>query len=143
MKLVEINRHPNDRQLKQFATATVFFLPWIGWLASGKPRTVAAANLTLLSGLFAVGLAVALVGLIKPKVLQPVFIGMSLVTLPIGLMAGEAVLLVIFYGVFTPIGLLFRLIGRDALQRRSDHGAKSYWQPKRQPDNAARYYRQF
>ena len=143
MKLIDINRDPTDRQLKQFGVAALVFLPLIGWLATGKPRTIGAANLPLLGGLAAVGLAIAVLAFVKPKTIRPVFIGASLATLPIGLVVGEAVLLLIFYGLFTPIGLLFRLIGRDALQRRLDPSAKTYWQPKRQPDSAARYYRQF
>jgi hypothetical protein len=143
MKLIDINRHPTDRQLKQFGIAALLFLPLIGWLATGKPRTLAAANLPLLGSLAAVGLVFALLAFLKPRALQPVFVGASLVTLPIGLVVGEVVLLVIFFGLFTPMGLLFRLLGRDALQRRLDRGAKTYWQPKRQPDSPARYYQQF
>ena len=143
MKLIDINRNPTDRQLKQFAVAALIFLPLIGWLATGKPRTIEAANLPLLGGLAAIGLASAVLGFIKPKALRPVFVGASLITLPIGLVVGEAVLLVIFFGLFTPMGLLFRLIGRDALQRKLERRATTYWQSKRQPDSPARYYRQF
>ena len=143
MKLIDINRNPTDRQLKQFGVAALIFLPLIGWLATVKPLMIEAANLPLLGGLAAVGLALAVLGFLKPRALEPVFVGASLVTLPIGLVVGEAVLLVIFYGLFAPMGLVFRLIGRDALQRQLDRGAKSYWQSKRQPDSPARYYRQF
>ena len=143
MKLIDINRNPTDRQLQQFGVAALIFLPLIGWLATGKPRTIEAANLPLLGGLAAVGLVLAVLGFIKPKALGPVFVGASLITLPIGLVVGEAVLLVIFYGLFAPMGLVFRLIGRDALQRRLDRGVTTYWQNKRQPDSPARYYRQF
>jgi hypothetical protein len=143
MKLIDINRNPTDRQLRQFAAATIVFLPFIGWLATGRPRTFSAANLPLLGGLAAIALALAVLGFVKPKAMRPVFIGASLVTLPIGLVVGEAVLIVIFFGLMAPMGLVFRLIGRDALQRRIDRGAASYWQPKRQPDSPTRYFRQF
>jgi hypothetical protein len=143
MKLIEINRNPTNRQLRQFGVAALLFLPLIGWLSTGKPRTLAAVNLPLLGSLAAMGLAMALLGFIKPKALQPVFVGASLVTLPIGLVVGEVVLLILFFGLFAPMGLLFRLIGRDALQRRLERDAKTYWQRKRQPDSPARYYQQF
>jgi hypothetical protein len=32
-----------------------------------------------------------------------------------------------FYGVFTPVGALMRRFGRDAMNRRFDGSAKSYW----------------
>ena len=143
MKLIDINRDPTNRQLRQFGVTALIFLPLIGWVATGKPRTGEAVNFPLLGSLAAAGLLLAVLGFLKPKLLQPLFVGASLLTLPIGLVVGEAVLLVIFFGLFAPMGLLFRLIGRDALQRRLDRGAKTYWQRKRQPASAARYYQQF
>lgn len=143
MSLIEFNRNPTDRQLRQFGVAGLVFLPFIGWLATGKPRSLASANLSLMGGLALIGVLIAIIGFIRPKVLRPVFVGASLITLPIGLIVGEAVLLVVFYGLFAPLGLFFRLIGRDALQRKIERGATTYWQPKQQPDSLARYYRQF
>jgi hypothetical protein len=34
---------------------------------------------------------------------------------------------VLFWGVFTPMGLLMRATGRDPLRLRFDRSAKSYW----------------
>jgi len=143
MKLVELNWNPTPRQLKQFGVAAAIFFPLIGWLATGKPRALAEASLPLLGGLAIAGLALAIVALLKPAVIRPLFIGVSLVTLPIGLVVGELVLLVVFFGVFLPIGLVMRIVGRDALQRQLDKSAKSYWQPKAQPTSPARYFQQF
>lgn len=143
MSLIENNRHPTERQLKQFGAAALLFLPFVGWLATGKPRTVEAANLPVLGGLILAGLIIAGLGFTRPQILRPLFVGASLLTLPIGLVVGEVVLLILFYGLFAPLGLLFRVIGRDALQRRLDRSAKTYWQTKRQPEDRTRYYRQF
>jgi len=143
MKLIELNWNPTPRQLKQFGVGALIFLPLIGWLATGKPRSLADANVPVLGGLAVVGLAIAIAALVKPGVIKPLFIGVSLITLPIGLAVGEVVLLAVFFGVFLPIGLVMRLIGRDALQRKLDPGAKSYWQPKAQPSSSARYFQQF
>lgn len=43
------------------------------------------------------------------------------------------VLGVIFYGVFTPIAWGMRLAGRDALKRRWDAEASTYWQDRDPP----------
>ena len=48
-----------------------------------------------------------------------------------------------FYGLFTPIGLVFRLIGRDPLQRARRPGSESYWTPKPAPADLRRYFKQF
>ena len=39
----------------------------------------------------------------------------------------------VFYTLFTAIGLVLRLLGRDPLQRRWETGRSSYWQPRSQP----------
>jgi hypothetical protein len=52
-------------------------------------------------------------------------------------------LLVVYYLVLTPIGLLMRLIGYDPLQRRFDRSAQSYWTPHDPAADDARYFKQF
>lgn len=37
------------------------------------------------------------------------------------------VLGVIFYGVFTPVALVMRMAGRDAMKRRFEPAARTYW----------------
>ena len=54
---------------------------------------------------------------------------------------GEIALLVIYFGVFLPMALLFRLLKRDALQLQRDPRAATYWQTKKQPTHVASYYR--
>ena len=46
-------------------------------------------------------------------------------------LAGDAA--VMYFGLFTPIGLVFRLIGRDPLHRARRPGVESYWTPKPAP----------
>jgi hypothetical protein len=79
---------------------------------------------------------------VLPKALKPLFVALSLAATPIGIVIGEVAMLLVYFGVFLPIGLLFRLKGRDALERNIDRSAKSYFRPKRQPADPAHYYRQ-
>jgi hypothetical protein len=37
------------------------------------------------------------------------------------------VLGVMFFGIFTPVAFLMRLVGRDAMARKFDTSARSYW----------------
>ena len=55
---------------------------------------------------------------------------------------GELGMLCVYFGVFLPIGIIFRLMRRDALQLKTARSSTSYWQPKSQPRDATRYYRQ-
>ena len=46
------------------------------------------------------------------------------------------VLGIIFYGVFTPIGLVMRMAGRDIMKRRFEPGAPTYWVERDPPGPA-------
>ena len=65
------------------------------------------------------GLLLGAAGALKPSLMRPVFVASMIVTFPIGWTVSQAILLVLFYGIFTPLALVFRLIGRDALARRA------------------------
>jgi hypothetical protein len=45
--------------------------------------------------------------------------------------------------VITPVGLIFRLLGKDPLTRRFDPRASTYWVKHEEPGNVERYFRQF
>src|SRR5262245_44941360 len=43
------------------------------------------------------------------------------------------VLGVLFFGVFTPVGLVMRALHRDPMRRKWDDGARSYWMTRDPP----------
>ena len=43
---------------------------------------------------------------------------------------------VIFFGVFTPVGVVMRAFGRDAMKRRFEPKAPSYWERRDPPGPA-------
>ena len=134
MKLLEFNWNPTDRQLRQFGVIALVFLPLVGWLwgASGN----------VLAGLAIGGALLAVAGSVVPKALKPVFVILMLVAAPIGLIVGEVAMLLIYFGMFLPLGLFFRIIRRDALALKLGRDTNSYWSAKKQPSSAASYYRQ-
>ena len=135
MKLVEINWSPSARQLRQFGLICLFALPAVGWLWSASSRT-----LTWLSG---IGAVMAVLGLGAPRALKPAFIGLMLLALPVGMVVSELAMILIYFGVFLPIGLCFKLMRRDALNRSLQPESGSYWSEKKAPANLSSYYRQW
>jgi hypothetical protein len=65
------------------------------------------------------------------------------VTFPIGWTGSRLLLACLYYGIFTPVGLIFKLIGRDALARRSRPGQLTYWESKPMSADMRSYLRQF
>jgi hypothetical protein len=58
-----------------------------------------------------------------------------------GRVVSPVVLGIIFFGVFTPVGLAMRLFGRDAMARQFDRRLNSYWVNREPPGPAEDSYR--
>ncbi len=138
MALNTINWKPDSKQLSQFSEFGMFIL---GLLAA--PLMIYQGHMQVATGLWLAAIALRLVGLAKPEWLHWPFVVLTVVTWPIGWVISHAALALIYYGVFTPMALVFRLIGRDALERKLDPQAASYWEAYNPDRGAARYLRQF
>jgi hypothetical protein len=134
MKLIEINWTPPNRQLRQFAVICLFVLPLLGWFWGGGYQVV--------GGLAGLGALIAVMGVAMPQSVKPIFVALTIVTAPIGMVLGELAMGLIYYGVFLPIGVIFRLQKRDRLKRTMNPNTPSYWQKKKPPKDVASYYRQ-
>lgn len=75
---------------------------------------------------YGVGLIVFLVGLVLPILLKPVFILFSYIGFVLGWFMTRVILSVLFYLVFTTIGLILRLFGKHFLNIKFDKKADSY-----------------
>ncbi len=130
-RLIDIDWQPSDRKCRQFAAGLVVVLMLGIWL-SILPGAV----------LYTVPIIVAISWLL-PRALVPLYIAVTVVTLPIGMVLGEVALIAIYFVVFVPIGCLFRLMKRDALQRTIDRSRLSYWEecaPEREKRDYLRRY---
>ncbi len=136
--MIDIIWKPTDRQLRQFAVAFLVAAGVVGallWWRIGENRVSPV--------LWGLGPVVALVGLLVPRAIRWLFLALSLAAFPIGMVIGFVLLALTYYLVVTPIGLVFRLIGRDPLERSIDRKAATYW--VRRPPRPApkRYFQQF
>src|SRR5271157_5856901 len=107
------------------------------WEGIVREHTNLAATLTVLA------LAVGPSGIIWPQAMRPIYVAWMVLAFPIGWTISQIILALMFYGLFTPIGLIFRIIGRDPLHRARQPGLESYWSPKTTPADPRRYFRQF
>lgn len=134
MSFVELNWTPSRRQLRQFALICFIAIPGVAWFWGATETPLAIAAIA--------GTTIAALGWAKPEAVKPVFLILSLVAIPIGWVVGEIAMLLIYFAVFLPFALAFRLMRRDALQREMRRQASSYWTPKKAPSSVASYYRQ-
>jgi len=87
------------------------------------------------------GVGIFLLGSVVPAAVRPLYRFLSLVGLPVGWLVSEAFLRLVFYGVLTPLGLLFRMVGRDPL-RLKRRSVPTYWREKKQNPGPSSYFRQ-
>jgi hypothetical protein len=92
-------------------------------------------------GLWIVGSVLAVAGLISPPVIRPVYAILLRLTYPIGFVLSYAMLFVVYFFIFTPIGALVRLF-HDPMSRKLDRAAATYW-TAHESDPMDRYFRQF
>ncbi|HUT88042.1 MAG TPA: SxtJ family membrane protein [Thermoguttaceae bacterium] len=137
MSIIRINRDPTRLQLFVFGLAWLLFFGVVGALVWGR----GGASLVAL-GMGAAAVIVPLVGMVCPRFLRMVYLGMAYAAFPIGFVVSHLLLAVVYYLVLTPTGLLMRAFGHDPMGRRFDPGASSYWVPRKGPPSADRYFRQ-
>lgn len=146
-KIIEINLNPDDRTLRHFGWialagfSLLALLAWKAWLvfASGLGQTRPAV-----SGAFLVlGVLSAFFSIAVPKANRPLYVLLTLLSYPIGFVVSHVIMLALFYGLLTPVGLLFRLLGRDPLQRRFEPDSTSYWVAARDRRPVDSYFKQF
>jgi len=137
MRWSDIPFQPSIRTLRQFAVLwVVFFLATAGWQWFFRNNHTAAFVLAAVS-------VVGLWGCWRPGDLRPVFVGWMVLAFPIGWAVSLVMMAVLFFGIFTPIALFFRLTGRDFLHLKRDPAAETYWEPMALNADPKSYLNQF
>jgi hypothetical protein len=133
----DIPFHPSKTTLRQFAVlCVVIFGGMAGWQWFHNENRIAGS-------IFTVAAAIGLWGCWRPADLRPIFVGWMVLAFPIGWTVSLVVLAVLFFGVFTPLALVFRLSGRDYLRLRREPDADSYWEPLTLNRDPKSYLNQF
>ncbi len=139
MAVIEINRHPSNRELRQFGA--------IGWPifcgVLGAWRAYYSGDWTLAGIVWSLGVPGAVIGWLRPAWVRPVYVGWMYAVFPIGWTVSHLVLAVIYFLILTPIGLVVRWFRPDPLGMKLDRKRDTYWVPHEPGRDPERYFRQF
>jgi hypothetical protein len=138
MALISINSNPSDGDLRQFGC--LWFPLFAGIFGAVLWKNGSPNAAYMFWGAAAVS---EIIGWIAPNAIKPFFVGSMYATFPIGWVVSHVLLLIAYYLVLTPIGLLMRLFGYDPMQRKLDKPAKSYWIAREPVVNSKRYFKQY
>ncbi|MBJ18095.1 MAG: hypothetical protein GY910_24730 [bacterium] len=147
-KMIKIDWRPDARTLRQFGFIALFgfsclaAIAWVevlvfsgGWL--GESRPIVAGAFVLLAGIS------TLFSLVAPRANLPIYVGLTILAYPIGFVLSYLIMGLLFFGMITPLGLVFRLIGKDPLNRCFESDRQSYWSDPRPRRGKESYFRQF
>jgi hypothetical protein len=140
MALIEINRDPPLKELRKFGL--IWFPLFCGVL--GTVLWHKTGILPLAIAIYCLAPPTFLLGLLAPRAVKPIFVGLTYLTFPIGWTISHIMLGVIYFGIMTPIGLLLRLSGKDPLRRKVSPDAKTHWLTREDDgSDTSKYFRQF
>ncbi len=139
MALLKINWHPTRKELGDFGKIALIATVLISLLLWGIKGVGFKWTLPIL----AVGLIIFVASKTSEKLTRTIYLGLTMLTLPIGFVVSFILLAAFYYLVITPIGLVFRLMRRDLLCRKFDKTTNSYWLRRKPTETIDRYFRQF
>lgn len=73
------------------------------------------------------GLGLGVLGLILPQLLRPFYYFWMALAVLMGFVMTRVILTLLYFGLFTPIAILVRLLGKDLLEERWNKNAETYW----------------
>jgi hypothetical protein len=133
----EINKNPSRKELFKFGVAFLVGMAAIGLLYHFVIHREEVARVVWITG----G-AVFLLSFIKPiaRILYIFWMGLGIT---IGLITSPIILVIVYLFLITPVGLLFKLLRRDAMRRKLQPEALSYWEKYDESEDPATYMKQF
>jgi predicted membrane protein len=139
MALVDINFNPTKKDIRVFGIAiAVIGLAFVSIFHFIKHASPTVSLWILISAL-----AASLLCLILPQAGKYIFITLSLITFPIGFAVNFIIMAIFFFVLLTPLALIQRIFGRDALGKKFNPDAETYFLKHAMPKNCDRYFRQF
>jgi len=81
-------------------------------------------------------------GITVPSLLKPLHKVWMAMSILMGWLMTRVILIILFYGILTPIGLIARLCGKDFLDIQLNKNAPSYWVARVKPRHDKKSYEQ-
>jgi hypothetical protein len=139
MSLIEINFRPEKKQLRSFGIIALIACALIfAFLLLYKKVAFPLSAVPLF-----IGIIIFFSSLFSYRLTRLFYLALMFFALPFGLVISFLLMTAFYLLIITPMALLFRIIGRDALHRSFDKKEQTYWIAHKQCDSNERYFRQF
>lgn len=139
MAMIHLDTNPSEKKLRQFGNIAPIMLLLIACILRWRFDLPLPAMATMC----AVGVMIFFASRLSAKLVRPIYLVLILIGFPIGWVISHLVMLLFYFGLITPIALVFRLMNRDAFHRNWDPESESYWTEHQKNDSVNRYFKQF
>lgn len=112
--------HGTKAELRKFGLTIGIFLLFIAGFLFWKGRPSFPYFAYTGGGFVLLGLAV-------PMVLKPIYKVWMSFAVVMGFVMTRVILTVLYFGLFTPIALITKILGKDLLEEQWDKNATTYW----------------
>lgn len=135
----ELNTRPSPSELRKFG---VIFLGGMAVMGLVFWQLLDGGSLDRAKYLWIVGAAVFVLAFIPPigRILYILWMGLGMT---IGLFTSPVIMFVLYILLIVPVGLIFKITGRDLMRRKLDGKVDSYWEDYPRAEDPARYVKQF
>lgn len=113
--------HLDKKSLRKFGITMAVACLVIAVLIFVKHRHIMIPVILVSAGFFATGL-------LTPFLLKPLYCLWMRLAFVLSWVNTRIILLLVFFLIFTPIGLVLKLLRKDLLDRKIDKDKDSYWQ---------------
>ena len=138
MAMIEIKSDPSRRELNWFGLLMALFFAIVGAILLWQFDAQATAFV-----LWIVAAALTILYYVIPPIRRPMYLAWMYAAFPLGWVISHVLMAVIYYLVFTPTGLIMRIVGYDPMHRKFDPDAPTYWVEHKPGGDPERYFRQF
>jgi len=137
--MIEVKKEFSDLELLLFGPIFALFTGLIGWLILMGWFELYQTTYWL----WAISALLIAVYYVVPAWRRPIFRTWLLSVFPMGWVVLHALLSILFYLLFTPMGLAMRLFGYDPMRRHLNPESQSYWIERPKARDPKDYLRQF
>jgi hypothetical protein len=135
----ELNTNPSFADRRNFG---LIFLVGVAAIGVVYWQVYDKGDLHRAQYFFGVAVAVFILSLVPPigRVLYILWMGFGLT---LGLVTSPVIMFLLFLILITPVGIIFKMTGRDLMRRKLDEKSESYWEDYPKTDDPSRYVKQF
>ena len=116
-----MKREITTKDLRQFGLVLTGILGLFGLIHFLKGHTSAYP------WFWGIAIVVLLSSIVSPRILRPVYNVFIKIAHALGWFNTRLILIVVYYVLLTPIGLIMRVFGKDPLDKKIDKDVDSYW----------------